>query len=532
VLRILVDPVRPRRASTSTPLDRPPVAVAQAGSLHDRPLPRLLLELFEAQATGVLSLQRAQLRKQFFLLLGHPIGADSNLRSETLPELLRARGAVEPARLEEALALADKGRDRLGAILIERGWMKESEVMNYLAAQVRLKIVNALRWEGGDFRFQPGDTFSGRMTHLTVDAPRVVLAALKQSAHVDAVAQAALAQSGRLRLGPRFPRHREAFTAVFGDGHLPLLSDAPRPRELALRGDARLMAAYEALLLTGLGQLVPDESAGDTAAAGGAPGEAPAPAPANAPAAREVWNDVFGGDDVVDSDDVPLTPSLLAHPEDSGVFPLRHTTAAASAPADPAVAAAKGALLREYLEFDRRSYYDRLRVARDADAETIERAYAAREGELRAEASRRARPRPRPRAAPRDPGRAGRRPRRARRSGAPRRLRRRAAARRDAETDRRRRAPSRRGGIPRRAAAPPCRSGGGSPAAPRGGRAHRARPGRLPRAPRVGPLPRARPGRRSRRRRGRAGRARRRLRHRSRPRRRPRVRRPHRVRAR
>src|SRR5437899_9376310 len=110
--------------------------------------------------TGVLSLQRAQLRKEVYILLGHPIGADSNLRNETLGQMLLTRGVLEPAKLAQALEQTRSGRDRLGQILIERGWMKESEVLKYLAAQVRLKIVNALRWDDGTWRFVPGDSFS------------------------------------------------------------------------------------------------------------------------------------------------------------------------------------------------------------------------------------------------------------------------------------------------------------------------------------------------------------------------------------
>ena len=404
VIRIVAEPVRPKRPRSSlipasSPERAEPVALAApplpgAGSLADRPLPRLLFDLFEAQATGVLHLSRARLRKEIFILFGHPIGAESNLRSETLGQLLLARGVVDPARLAQALEAAGPGRDRLGAVMVERGWMKEAEVLNYLAAQVRLKIVSALRWQDGDFRFLPGDTFSGRMTHLTVDAPRTVLTGLRRTAHVDEIARGALASQGRLRLGSRFRRHRDAFVRVFGDTQLALLTDGPRPREMALRNDPELMAQYEALMLTGLGQLaadgVPQPVASDTSG------------PFDEAASRReaLYHQLFG-DEESPSSMATRAPSLDLTIEDSGVFPMPQPPGHPGAPSspslapalddlpspfvDPRVEVAREALLREYLSLHAQGHYDRLRVRRDAGTDEISRAYAARLQEFRPE---------------------------------------------------------------------------------------------------------------------------------------------------
>lgn len=397
VLRILVEPTRPQRArSPAAPAaDRPEVPQVQAGSLADRGLPRLLFDLHDAQATGVLSLSRAQLRKQVFILLGHPIGADSNLRSETLGQLLLARGAVEPAALAEALEESKSGRDRLGAVLVQRGALKESEVLTYLATQVRLKIVNALRWQEGEYRFVAGDSFSGRITHLSVDAPRVVLSGLRRTAHAEEIARAAIASRSRLVLGWRFSRHRDSFVRVFGDDKLPLLADRPRVRDLGLREDPELLAQYEALVLSGLGTLeaddsVPQASAAATTGPFGNPEEARREA---------LYLELFGDEESQQLAEMSRRPPMQELSiEDSGLYKLPQPPAPPPAPAGaatldlrpslipgPEAGGAREALLRHYLRLHGRTHYDLLDLSRDATTEEIEAAYQARLEELRPE---------------------------------------------------------------------------------------------------------------------------------------------------
>ena len=337
VLRHLAEPQKARRATRMA--SSTPAPVLQEGSLTDRPLPRLLLELFEQEATGVLTIRRAQLRKDVFVFLGHPIGADSNLRNETLGQLLLARGALEPAKLQQALELSKSGRDRLGAILVEKGWMKEGDVLQFLAAQVRLKIVTALRWGDGDYRFLPGDSFSGRMTHLTVDAPRVVFAGLKKSANIEEIARQAAGAQGRVALSPRFARHREAFTRVFGENYVAFLDERPRASDVAAASDAELLSAWDALRMTGLAELV--VGATDVTA----PRRRTVPPVRATDRGEALYRQLFG-----DEEGLAATPqSVNLSTEDSGVFSLPFAPHGNPAPAPPQLRAARDALLREYL---------------------------------------------------------------------------------------------------------------------------------------------------------------------------------------
>ncbi len=68
------------------------------GSLLDRPVPALLLDLFEAEASGTLELRRGKIRKLIHVMAGHPIFVQSNQRNETLGQMLVRRGLLGAAQ--------------------------------------------------------------------------------------------------------------------------------------------------------------------------------------------------------------------------------------------------------------------------------------------------------------------------------------------------------------------------------------------------------------------------------------------------
>src|SRR4051812_18390654 len=70
-------PARPVGATTAKVQA---LAQSPSGMLADRPLPRLILDLFEQKATGTLTLQRGKVRKEVSLLHGTPVTVSSNLR--------------------------------------------------------------------------------------------------------------------------------------------------------------------------------------------------------------------------------------------------------------------------------------------------------------------------------------------------------------------------------------------------------------------------------------------------------------------
>lgn len=230
---------------------------ADSGSLSGHHIPRLLFDLVEPATTGTLAVSRGKIRKEIFLRDGRVVAADSNLRQEALGTLLCNRGIVDERQLAYLLAETKARGHKMGAVLIELGWLSPEEVLECLAAQARKRIVDCLRWNEGNWAFQPGDTFGERVIEHNLDTARTIFMGLFRTATPEALV-GRFDQNGDkpLRLTRRFDKYRASFEGVFGAQIGPLLASEPSVGSLALREDAQtIIAGIDALLETGLAEL-------------------------------------------------------------------------------------------------------------------------------------------------------------------------------------------------------------------------------------------------------------------------------------
>jgi CheY-like chemotaxis protein/cytochrome c-type biogenesis protein CcmH/NrfG len=228
-----------------------------AGSLEKKHVARLIFDLAETSATGTLSLAHGKVRKDLYVREGQVVAADSNLRQEALGTLLCARGILDEGQLTFLLAETKKRGHKMGAVLIELGWLTPEEVLQCLAAQARKRIVDCLRWDEGSYGFTPGDTFGDRVIEHDLDVAKSVLLGLYRSATPETLV-ARFDQSGAcpVQLTQRFDRYKTQFDETFGGDVSEIIADAPTVGALALREDAHvMMAEIEALIETGLADL-------------------------------------------------------------------------------------------------------------------------------------------------------------------------------------------------------------------------------------------------------------------------------------
>jgi CheY-like chemotaxis protein/cytochrome c-type biogenesis protein CcmH/NrfG len=238
-----------------------------AGSLSDKHVARLIFDLADTDVTGTLSLAHGKVKKDLYVRRGKVVAADSNLRQEALGTLLCAKGIIHEAQLTYLLSETKARRHKMGAVLVELGWLSPEEVLQALAAQARKRITDCLRWEEGTFSFAPGDTFGDRIIEHDLNPAHVVFLGLYRSATPETLVKR-FDQSGACPVGltPRFERYREQFAAVFGGDVSHIIADAPTIGALSLREDAHVvMAQIDALVETGLASLgAPIEEAGPT----------------------------------------------------------------------------------------------------------------------------------------------------------------------------------------------------------------------------------------------------------------------------
>src|SRR5688500_6058409 len=114
----------------------------------------VLLQHAEARLTGILTLNRGQVRKQLFVRDGGLVAAESNLREEALGELLVTLGVLPRSRLNQLLAEVKKRGQRMGTVLLELGWATPDDVLASLREQVRRRATSCLRWSEAETSFE------------------------------------------------------------------------------------------------------------------------------------------------------------------------------------------------------------------------------------------------------------------------------------------------------------------------------------------------------------------------------------------
>ncbi|MHB8420420.1 MAG: DUF4388 domain-containing protein [Myxococcales bacterium] len=181
-------PSRPPPAAKSRPPPPPPEAGAReirahgtpsAGTLGDN-LPSLLTAFYQAQKTGELSLTRGKVKKVVHFEHGQPVFALSNVASDRFGQFLVRVGKITDAQLAEALAKARPAKRRTGDVLLEMGFLKETEKLYYVGQQVKAIIYSLFAWEDGEYRITFQDRAVAQALKLDLPPAMLILRGVKK----------------------------------------------------------------------------------------------------------------------------------------------------------------------------------------------------------------------------------------------------------------------------------------------------------------------------------------------------------------
>ncbi len=126
-------------------------AVAR-GSLTERPLPRLIAQLYRKRVTGCLQIvDDADEESRVYLRDGAPVHVVRPNEMDRLDRVLVESGAVPARAVSEALEAKKQTGKRLGAILIERGLLVDASLANALNLQMRRKLTRLFFAQVGQF---------------------------------------------------------------------------------------------------------------------------------------------------------------------------------------------------------------------------------------------------------------------------------------------------------------------------------------------------------------------------------------------
>jgi CheY-like chemotaxis protein len=146
----LAAPLPETRPAHAVPApDEPP---PRAGDLAKVTVPRLLVALHQAQATGALTVIRGPVKKILCVERGVPVYAASNVGTERFGSICIRRKIVTAERLE-ALRTASPGA-RNGELLVGCGLLDAGRRAEIIAGQIKVILWSMFEWRAGTYEFQ------------------------------------------------------------------------------------------------------------------------------------------------------------------------------------------------------------------------------------------------------------------------------------------------------------------------------------------------------------------------------------------
>ena len=202
--------------AAKAPPKRPSARFAK-GSLSSTGLPSLILDALEEKLSGTITIKQGKMAKVIFFYKGHPVFAQSNLRRETLGQMLVRMGKLTAEDNQRAMALAKSRSVHYGSALQTLKLMDQETFGKELLSNVRDKIETALVWRQGTWLFQEDPQVASKVPRCGIDPVKLVLKGLKKLVMVEeSVQRVSGKENQKFTLLPRFERYRDAFVATYG----------------------------------------------------------------------------------------------------------------------------------------------------------------------------------------------------------------------------------------------------------------------------------------------------------------------------
>jgi hypothetical protein len=157
--------------------------MALEGSLTDFGLADILQLIYFQRKTGILKLEGKMDKVSLMFIEGNIGGAESKRRNEDnrLGKILLKKGYLKEAELEAALQEQRKTGARLGSILLQKGLAEEEVIKDVLQGQITEMIIQLFGWKQGSYEFTAQGVahdkdfpFSLDTQHLLMEGLRIV----------------------------------------------------------------------------------------------------------------------------------------------------------------------------------------------------------------------------------------------------------------------------------------------------------------------------------------------------------------------
>lgn len=132
-----------------------------SGDFSTMPLKDLVAYLGNRRASGVLRVVRGEVQRNVHLREGHVVRAASNQVREFFGQFLVNMGYLTQEQFERALSTQRETKILPGKILVMTGLVTEEAVRNALSMKCRETLLDAFRWEEGEFLFDASQAPTG-----------------------------------------------------------------------------------------------------------------------------------------------------------------------------------------------------------------------------------------------------------------------------------------------------------------------------------------------------------------------------------
>jgi DnaJ-domain-containing protein 1 len=131
------------------------LAKRREGSFDEVPFGAVLLAQCLEQRSIALELRCRNVRKTLLLDRGVPVECRTNLVRETFGQFLVSEGRISAFQCKESLAEAAERGVRIGAVLIERGFLDPVDLPGALQRNLGRRLLECFTWQKGDYRLLP-----------------------------------------------------------------------------------------------------------------------------------------------------------------------------------------------------------------------------------------------------------------------------------------------------------------------------------------------------------------------------------------
>lgn len=155
--------------------------MALEGSLTDFGLADILQLIYFQRKTGVLTLAGKMDRVRLLFIDGKITGAESKRRIDDnrLGKILVKKGYIKDAELQAVLEEQKKTGTKIGTILISRGLVEQALIHEILTSQITETVIQLFSWKHGSYEFTAQGIPVDRELDLSLDTQHLLMDGLR-----------------------------------------------------------------------------------------------------------------------------------------------------------------------------------------------------------------------------------------------------------------------------------------------------------------------------------------------------------------